>query len=716
MHAQNSYEPFVDSSESLPDPSASDNEQRLIQLEHELSLDKSELFALAEAALRRLNGVPATSAHVACWILIARWHFYAAELKAVDDCSAMAVNISARVDDPLMRVKALKMRTAALSESGDLDESIAVQLQALEAAKRIKNSDKLVAGLLNNLGITLQHTARFSAAYECLRHAAELFPTPTIWVNLSFLFLDVGEVGSGLETAQRASAMLETLETQKDRLTRAHLDLCLTLLLVRVGDFAQAKAHAVRAIERSEQAGKRAQWLTQLGRLLIDAHDPAKASAAIESLLTEVRGTDPWASHHRTYCDVVVAAMQAAGRPFQAMEFLNEMARVDGEYRARNLRSAAAIQVPQEALVYDALADAQLRDRQKELQEQTQKMVWSRSERLQRLIDIAIRAELREEEPFSDGQHAYRVARLAELIGSQVNCSNDEILAARLTGLLHDLGKVYISDTLLTKQAPLTDFERQVFKRRTDDGAQLIESLGDPALAAVASAIRHLSESAGDGLGYPSALEGQSIPIVARIVAVCSAFDAYERTRRPYRRAWDHADALKQLDDAAGTLYDPTVTRALIALINRLKNASEELDVQLAVDGKKSRVVLRAANAAAFTENWRRSCRRSTVNSICRISRTPDGRSLRRITKHFYRERRSPIACLPASPSLFYAACIRVAPIRHASANAFCMAPVLAMPRPAMSYAVPCAGVVMEIGRPPGTVTPLSNPISFIAI
>ncbi len=102
---------------SLPYPGAPDNEQRLIRLEQELRLDRADLFGPAEAALRRLNGVPATAAHVMCWVFIARWHFYSSDLDAVKECSAIAVSISELVSDPLVRVKALKMHATALSES-----------------------------------------------------------------------------------------------------------------------------------------------------------------------------------------------------------------------------------------------------------------------------------------------------------------------------------------------------------------------------------------------------------------------------------------------------------------------------------------------------------------------------------------------------------------------------------------------------------------------
>ncbi len=217
------------------------------------------------------------------------------------------------------------------------------------------------------------------------------------------------------------------------------------------------------------------------------------------------------------------------------------------------------------------------------------RLVAAKTDRIQRLIDMAIRAELREEEPLSEGRHAYRVARLAELLARDLGCSDDEIQVSRLTGLLHDLGKLYVSDTLLLKQPPLTDAEIQLFKRHADDGARLIESVPDPSLIPVAKAVRHVYER-WDGSGYPAGLQGQSIPISARIVAICNAFDTMTHWR-PYRVARSFNEAITEIERASETSYDPALVRTFVAMVSRLNSESEDLDALLAEGSDECRVV-----------------------------------------------------------------------------------------------------------------------------
>jgi len=142
---------------------------------------------------------------------------------------------------------------------------------------------------------------------------------------------------------------------------------------------------------------------------------------------------------------------------------------------------------------------------------------------------------------------------------------NEEELEALVQGaLLHDLGKLGVADAILEKPGPLTEEEWVVVKRHSEIGAKMIEPL--ESLSGAVPVVRHHHERP-DGTGYPDGLEGEQIPLAARIVAVADAYDVMLRGRlyRPKRlRAKSSpAEALEELEREAGSQFDPRVVEAL---------------------------------------------------------------------------------------------------------------------------------------------------------
>ena len=127
--------------------------------------------------------------------------------------------------------------------------------------------------------------------------------------------------------------------------------------------------------------------------------------------------------------------------------------------------------------------------------------------------------------------------------------------------LLHDVGKIGVSDAILLKPARLTSEEFGEVKRHPSLGAQLIEQV--PALEPIAPAIRHHHERF-DGAGYPEKLEGTDIPLEARILAVADSFTAMIE-KRPYSPAMSEEDACRELERCAGTQFDPAVVHAFVS-------------------------------------------------------------------------------------------------------------------------------------------------------
>ncbi len=157
-------------------------------------------------------------------------------------------------------------------------------------------------------------------------------------------------------------------------------------------------------------------------------------------------------------------------------------------------------------------------------------------------------------------EHASQVARLSQLVGVELSLNVEEIEMLVVGALLHDLGKLAVSDAILEKPGPLTEQEWAVVKRHSDVGARMIEPI--EVLCGAVPVVRHHHERY-DGTGYPDRLEGEEIPIAARIVAAVDAFDVMLRGR-PYRQRHTQAEALEELSREAGHQFDPRVVEALI--------------------------------------------------------------------------------------------------------------------------------------------------------
>jgi putative nucleotidyltransferase with HDIG domain len=157
-------------------------------------------------------------------------------------------------------------------------------------------------------------------------------------------------------------------------------------------------------------------------------------------------------------------------------------------------------------------------------------------------------------------EHTSEVARLSQLVGVELSLNIEEIQTLVLGALLHDIGKLVVSDAILEKPTPLTEEEWAVVKRHSDVGARMIEPI--EVLSGAVPVVRHHHERY-DGTGYPDGLEGEEIPLAARIVAAVDAFDVMIRGR-PYRQRHSQAEALEKLSREAGLQFDTQVVEALI--------------------------------------------------------------------------------------------------------------------------------------------------------
>ena len=167
--------------------------------------------------------------------------------------------------------------------------------------------------------------------------------------------------------------------------------------------------------------------------------------------------------------------------------------------------------------------------------------------------------------------HSIRVSKLACLLGAELGLNASSLKAIERGSLLHDIGKIGISDTILHKPSPLTQDEWKVMRFHPDIGARIIEDI--PFLQETLPIIRYHQER-WDGSGYPVGLSGKDIPLQARIFAVADAFDALI-SDRPYRDRIPTDDALTYIREQSGILFDPEIVSAFVRMWK--KNNLEEL-------------------------------------------------------------------------------------------------------------------------------------------
>lgn len=187
------------------------------------------------------------------------------------------------------------------------------------------------------------------------------------------------------------------------------------------------------------------------------------------------------------------------------------------------------------------------------------------------MLDLAEAVDLR----FSgSARHSETVGRYAEITARQLEMSETRVARVRLAGMLHDIGKIGVPDSILRKKGPLTDEEFTVIKSHPALGAQIIDH---PSLADVSTWVGAHHERP-DGKGYPKGCSGDQLPLEARIIAVADAYEAMT-SDRSYRDAIGHAAAREELARCAGTQFDDRVVQALITA---LVKESEQADSSLA--------------------------------------------------------------------------------------------------------------------------------------
>ena len=246
------------------------------------------------------------------------------------------------------------------------------------------------------------------------------------------------------------------------------------------------------------------------------------------------------ASSEEEYREGIAVLVAVHGHPHGVIVALDK---ADGEFQPEDVRSLVSI--GGEAGI--AVENAELRD-------QIQRAYLSTVSLLADTIEAA--------DPYTRG-HCQRVSEYAREAAIRLQLSDTDTRVACYAALLHDVGKIGVSDGLLNKPGPLLDEERLLMQAHVRIGYDLLSTI--PALGGVADAVLHHHEWY-DGTGYPAGLAGEGIPMPSRIVAVADAYCAM-LDRRSYKDPLTPDEAREELRRCAGTQFDPAVVDAMLAAV-----------------------------------------------------------------------------------------------------------------------------------------------------
>ena len=156
--------------------------------------------------------------------------------------------------------------------------------------------------------------------------------------------------------------------------------------------------------------------------------------------------------------------------------------------------------------------------------------------------------------------HTWRVTNFALEVARTLGWSEEKLKDCQMGGILHDVGKIAVDDSILRKPGKLTEEEFAKMKIHPERGARMLRDI-EQLRPLIPYCLHHHERY--DGKGYPFGLVGENIPIEGRVIAVADAFDAMT-SNRPYRKALDPSDAIEEIKKCSGTQFDPAVADAIV--------------------------------------------------------------------------------------------------------------------------------------------------------
>ena len=550
------------------------------EIKTNLASPRPDTVAFLNEALKRLRAIPFDTdktRRINCLVDIASQFYHQGQstFSGVEP-AALAVMLARDGDRALLR-KALTIQAVVLYSTNNPGDALTALSEALAIAEEINDETGRVA-VWNNLGTAFLEAALYADARDCYEKAVRLATgSPALrsfkaiaLANVAICSLHMQEYERGLESIRDSIALGQPSDVPAEILGRVFAEGAYTRLLLALNRIPEAAERAHIAKELAARARSvRADITAATTEGLVEVfsgHADVGLSRGLAAL-EKARVIKPLL---RETLLALVQAYEKAGRPDRALAMHRELtlhirkAQHDSIVRHQelHLRQLEGEQFPERLL----------NDKDKELRAKlAEQSVGVRQGEL--LEQMAFTAEMRDD---PTGEHVYRVSRLASLLAKETGASSDVCETVELAGRLHDIGKVGIPDTLMQKVSPLTDGERQILQTHAATGADLLAK-AKISYGEMAEEIARHHHERWDGNGYPDGISGTAIPLAARLVGLCDAYDALTH-EKPYRRAFSSDEAIAEILRQRELQFDPNLVDQFVPMIMRLREEHDDLD------------------------------------------------------------------------------------------------------------------------------------------
>lgn len=529
-----------------------------------------------------------------------------------------AQSMAERANNDELTVDALNLLASIIDAKGEHQRALDMLNRARRKVLTADLGDELLAKIHTNIGGVHRTLGNHSEALEHLKDAYDRFKAAAVntrastsnLIGLGNLYVRIGKTDEAKKFFEEAR---EAAAASGDDLVVAAALNNLAGIALEIPEVSRAENLYKEALDMSVQGGSpryQADNLDGLGRVYLARNDLQSAGDVLNQALQLSRQL----GYREGQLDAglgLATAQLGTGQTAQAIETLKESAALADEagdrehlIRAHEKLSHALESIgdfegaltharrfhEEENILYNEQSEEHTRqltvkfelERSRhqadmyrmqtqylqEANEDAEAKVLARTRELEEaqieiVTRLAVAAEYRDD---ATGAHTRRVGRNAAAIGFAMGFPERDLEVLFTAARLHDVGKIGIPDTILHKSGRLEPDEMELMRQHTEIGARILSAGG--------SKLLHLTETISlwhherfDGRGYPHGLEGEDIPVAARIVAVSDVLDALTHAR-PYKPAWPVSEALAEIASQRGRQFDPDAVTACLAVFS----------------------------------------------------------------------------------------------------------------------------------------------------
>jgi putative two-component system response regulator len=570
-----------------------DHEAQLEAMEQELqektNTPPADLPAFLDDWLRRLRNIPFSVAPARRVKLLtdaaAQYYFHGQKVfNAVEPIALAAMLADQHGEQALLR-RALSIQGLILTATRNTPDALRSLTRALDIAEQ--TADEIgVAAVWGNIAVAFLEATLYSDARVCYERAdamaakvgdqalgATLRTRALHGASLCAFYLH--EYLRGVADCEEAIGLLSEPKDREQEQLRALIEATMAQLMLALNRIDDAAVHAAIARDMAVKSGAvRAKISAATVSGLVEVYK-GNTDVGISRIVAVRDQSKILANSYQDALRASVSAYERAGQPDRALSMNRELM-----MHVRNIHREAIMQQQQQHLQRLGLPDpdtASLRAIEDKDEALKLKLEDAAAKQGEFLEHMALTVEIREEE---SGEHAFRVAMWAHLLALEHGIDPEEAKRIELAARLHDIGKVVIPDSVIRKRTALSQGERQLIETHAATGADFLVRAKVP-YASLAEDIARYHHEAWSGEGYPDGISGDAIPLPARIVGVCDAFDSLVHDR-PWRPGWRIEEALGHLVRESGRQFDPKLVDQFIPLVRRTYAKHADVDAYLA--------------------------------------------------------------------------------------------------------------------------------------